>query len=473
MVKHLAHTLAESFEYVGRWWLPPDPEDKIDGKLTFDQEHGVRLELSGAFRSVPFPTNRGFHCDFINGFTDNGVECTLIDNYESAWKFSAPGFLTHGFLSNLLVLGHYYTSHAQMQFAKCLVNYDHLEEWISPQGFDIHYTHHPDPRAAHEYVLRGRTQEYFHETLQAGTLRLRLSSTIHGGSGSATKATLEKEAFLEADYTEARDFEAFRQLTKELAQLLSVFMGDITWPRKLHLIPMVEEDDDVNGQPRTVSIFYRLGWISTRRRPYHFEMPVDFQAFSERLPAIVENWLSPRTRLQAVRDLFFSTLYSNRTNYLNGLLNFTHAADAFHRERFGGNYVPKGKFKRHFADMKRSLPDTLPADLRESVLTRLRYANEYPMRERLRLLLTELDGQLRNLVTQDVPKFVKRVIDTRNYYVHYSETRSSSVMEPPEILAANRRLELLLRIMFMRDLGFTDQEIYQMLHNKRSLLPWD
>ncbi len=45
--------MLEEIAYSGEWWLPNNPEEKVKGKLTFNQNDGARLKLEKSFTQLP------------------------------------------------------------------------------------------------------------------------------------------------------------------------------------------------------------------------------------------------------------------------------------------------------------------------------------------------------------------------------------------------------------------------------------
>lgn len=472
MANYLAHTLQDSFEYEGMWWLPDSPENELPGKLSFDPEKGARLSLLGSLDDSPFPVGEPFHCGVINGITANGVKCTLMDNYQVGWHYSSLGMRTQSLVANLLILGECLIDYEQLRFSSCRVTYDHLEEWITPNAFDFELINGVETKG---YSVRASSRKFFDEFITAANLKLSLSNFLSGSDlYTATSITLRSEAFLKLVPTNPLHFEEFRKLVTDLGRLLAILIGNNTWPQKVQFIfPMGDESDD-HSPPVTVSTFYRLTTTSMIRKLHRHSMTVDFPTFVSHLSVIVERWLSCSPGLQSVKYLFFTAQYNESINLENRFLNLVHALESYHRAVFGGKYISQDEYEAFRAVIEKGFPKGLPDDLENALRSRLKYGNEYALRKRLTLLLKSLDKKLLAIITSlPMTQFVDQIVDTRNYYVHYDEESKDKAMTIDEMFYARPRLALFVRILLLRTLGFDDEQIYQMVHDKPALLPWD
>jgi len=200
-------------------------------------------------------------------------------------------------------------------------------------------------------------------------------------------------------------------------------------------------------------------------------MPVEFETFVSKLPAIADHWLSHDLGFQTVKNLFFYTLYSGDTGMTNTLLNLAHALESYHRCRVGGQYVDNETYETYRKKIVSGLPEEIPSDLKDALKGRIKYGNQFSLRKRLGDLLSSLEPNLRKLVTTKDAAFVNTVVAARNYNVHFDEEDEAHAVKGAGILYLNKRLELLLRILFLRELGFNDSEIQEMLEDKGRLLP--
>jgi len=317
------------------------------------------------------------------------------------------------------------------------------------------------------------TDEVFRVDLVLTDVVLSLSNRIGSSDRDPTKFVLTNEVFVKMDSSNPRELEVFQHWVSDLGRLIGLLMGDITWPRKVHLTPLAADDEVREEVPSTISLFFRPVLASDTRRPHHHEMPVVFEKFVSKLPSIVDHWLSHDPRFQPVKDLFFYTLYSGDNSPTNRLLNLAHALEAYHRYRIGGQYVDKDIYESFREEIISSLPSSIPSDLRDALKGRIKYGNQFSFRKRLGSLLSSLEPKLRRLVTTNEEPFVKAVVASRNYNVHFDEEDEALAVKGADILFLNQRLELLLRIFFMRDLGFNDSEIHEMIVDKGRLLPWN
>jgi hypothetical protein len=97
--------MIEEFEYKGRWWLPDDPEEKIDGTLSFTPGEGAVLDLIGSFENIKSTNYKGsitkkvwagkpFEPEIVLGTSSDGKNITLHKCFVTNGSDSSSGFPT-------------------------------------------------------------------------------------------------------------------------------------------------------------------------------------------------------------------------------------------------------------------------------------------------------------------------------------------------------------------------------------------
>ena len=107
--------MIRSFEYVGKWYLPDNPEDELYGTLRFTPEGGALLELFGVFERKT--VNRKYPMlepNVILGNSSNGKSITLLGcsetrtqlplNSEGESTFQAKYILVGALFDKVIVL---------------------------------------------------------------------------------------------------------------------------------------------------------------------------------------------------------------------------------------------------------------------------------------------------------------------------------------------------------------------------------
>jgi hypothetical protein len=116
-------------------------------------------------------------------------------------------------------------------------------------------------------------------------------------------------------------------------------------------------------------------------------------------------------------------------------------------------WIPVDEWKTN----KRLMLDALPEDKRPDWSDRLPSAYRQSLRERLDELCQSL-APVAEYLKMDAD-FVKAVVDTRNYYHHWSSGLEAKCMSPNEMGYAMRKLRVLLESLLMLQAGFSHNEV--------------
>ncbi|MFN7602609.1 MAG: HEPN domain-containing protein, partial [Bacteroidota bacterium] len=88
----------------------------------------------------------------------------------------------------------------------------------------------------------------------------------------------------------------------------------------------------------------------------------------------------------------------------------------------------------------------------------LKYGNELSLRKRLDSILRKTHPRLLELIG-DTEKFISKVLNTRNFLVHYDASLEKNVIKPDQFFSFNLKLKILLQICILQELGFNEKQI--------------
>lgn len=185
---------------------------------------------------------------------------------------------------------------------------------------------------------------------------------------------------------------------------------------------------------------------------------------------------------RVVCELFFSHFYSPFTYVESRFLNLVEALEAFHRKTRDGEYMTKEECRKNFYQNLKNKIDEVPKiqeppgspGFRDSLVGRLRFAYEYALKKRLGGFFGEGLGEkfLDIFVYQKCDhtkkqraacrdNFIKVIVDTRNYYIHFDEHPNVQVLEGSELWQATQKLEIFFSIVLLSALGIQPNIIDQ------------
>lgn len=172
---------------------------------------------------------------------------------------------------------------------------------------------------------------------------------------------------------------------------------------------------------------------------------------------VVRLWLAGGEKLKAAVYHFSSSLQFASPKHQVNLINVCQALEALHREFYPGSkgcYIPESDYEKlqtelndvigkNLADLAKHYQQEDPAnypamaELIHSLKTslqkgRIQFGNEKAQRRRLTELLRRLNGSLPKLlkpVIDNKLQFVSKIVDTRNYFIHFSDPEGKRLTE--------------------------------------------
>lgn len=213
---------------------------------------------------------------------------------------------------------------------------------------------------------------------------------------------------------------------------------------------------------------------------YQKDMLFEFTDIEPSFTDIYSQWISRSADLEPTIQSYFAALYTDELYSIDRFLSLAQAIESYHRRAFSGSYLSKSDFQR----LKQALIEAIPSDLPNEVIAasqgKIQFFNEYSQRTRYNDLIAILKTEYGETVSrhiEDSDEFIKLVIDTRNYYIHFDPKSKGKSAEGLGLMILIEKLLFLLEVVFMRELGFKPENVaelidrtekYQFLRNYRS-----
>ena len=249
-----------------------------------------------------------------------------------------------------------------------------------------------------------------------------------------------------------------RELLRELGSLLTLLAYEPMLPRKL--VGVTRERTVLRiPRPCRVDIFTSQWRGRTMRELAANEFMLSYGSIGDRFGKLVQGWFEQVDQLRSVRTLFFSVIFNDAMYLESRFLSLAQALEAYHRALCDGQYVDPATYDKYADQLRNALDPTMPAPLKQALKARIKFGNEYSQRRRFRLLLSGLDERLRGFVTADVDKFVKVVVDTRNYLIHRDEGEKGVVAQGRDLLLLCEQTRLLIYILLLQAAGLDDPTV--------------
>lgn len=444
----------------GTWWIPDCPRRRRPGVLHYSADRGPELQCEGLLRQSPHVAEYPPPERLIVGRASDGTAVTIwkawpnrVTSHSEGKGKSYPvcNYVAFGFF-----LGGRFPTDGDVVFDRIEAIVPPLTPWTRARVFDSEWAEDdvhrvtykappstevvvpgpvpgsPDALLAIEWRLTESDGWYAHSAEAAAQLSLRL--------GEPVPFTVLKPYF--------EHMLQFFELAMSLpltAEYLTLF-GPKTGRRG------VRYHERLDSPPGDDEHF----WMNM-----YFTLP-DVQVDLGRL---VSTWLNNiRERgLESVVGIHRNLLTEYATPEFRFLL-VTSALETYHQRVMPAAWIEPEKAKSHRERMLQALPDCYRAEWER----RLPGAYDLSLRERLDQLSQSLAPVANHL--QMHADFMKAVVDTRNYYHHWSPRLEGKCMSPSEMVAATAKLRVLMEALLMREAGFSsDDVVANVKRNSRAL----
>ena len=153
----------------------------------------------------------------------------------------------------------------------------------------------------------------------------------------------------------------------------------------------------------------------------------------------------------------------------NDFLNIAQAAETLHdRMHPGAVKMPKAEY----AAIKKNILDNVPAECKPFVQGLLQYGNNVSLSQRLNELVAASPQKVLAYFIPDTSMFVKEVLESRNYYTHYTMSGKKHVKQGQELMVLTNRVQVLLVINLLMYIGFSSDLIEKLYDNQDYRLRW-
>ncbi|GEM_PF-1017971 len=460
--------LYDSFTEQGLFWLAGKRDDEVPGTLAYDPENGAVLSLLGIFGEVheAFGRALGGSRDeeaVIHGVTMKGKPVSLLHAHDTKRQLNMPGIASETWTSNLMVIGAYITCSDEPIFPKCYFRFNEIETWLEHSPFTA--THDTDAKTLNVFAEKPREMPFAsHAEFEVSTV-----GGLYSNNKPDTRFAIDVISQMAITPPEPRSLDWHLNRAARLQELASLCTG--------HYLPLTSfelrgPDVELGGggtRPSEVHLYARLihgesGVAATTKRRTPIVTGPELTRFN---PQAVQHWFDQFEAFDPALRLFF-TITSGGQMFTNiRLLLAIQALEVFHRRTGGDTVMPETEFASFADGMTAAIPANANPDMREKLESLYRFANEPSLKQRLRAIVASLTQAFGEAPGGFNGKFLRKLVDTRNYYTHFSEELSERTLDGEGMYWATRRVILLLTLLFLQRIGLAAADIKPLLKRHR------
>ncbi|MBN2424490.1 MAG: hypothetical protein JXR46_02840 [Calditrichaceae bacterium] len=450
-------------QYLGVWWLPDSPENKVGGLLNFYKNKEITLELVGTFSSL-FNYKKGkttyistkreiVKYPIILGYlSGENQKITLYECWPKKYSINS-GLSTEHLNPSVVFLGAHFNSLDEISFKKIKIHYDALSYFLKDSGFKVKLkTINPDEFILDEYSLTYSYPESIDISLEE--VELKFNFEINLPLSIKNEMVLSEKPFI--------------VINSEFTKTLDDWINDYIDPLRFLLsfstmMPSIVQNLNVyiETENNPVEVIFHQQESKIKQLPME---RIDKLFFIEEdvkdLKRLIFLWFKTFVKYKSVFDLFFNIEYSPKLDLKNKFLNTIQALEMYHREKYKNHKNWDDEiFKKRVGEIL--IP--FSGKYRKWLKSLTRYANEPNLNERLKLIIESLNGTVNNLF-EDQSLFTKSVSDTRNYLTHNNPNLKNKILTGSDLFWASEKLMFILQTSFLTDLDFTFDEINKILN---------
>jgi hypothetical protein len=454
--------------HLSQWWLPQLPERAAAGRALITPEKGILIETAGDLESewAPFeqpgPIGRDTlarRSPIIHGRLSNGTAVTLARCIQSS--MSLPGIGSgprySSYVAELAYVGQHFATEDDAIFTSLVLEYPQLVDWVGSSLKTL-----SPPRADRDRTTSA--VEYDHGVLarlNLNGLNLILRTDVTMQIKVNRSVQLVESCHIEVLPVSARSYAELLPIVFRINCLLTLCLGSSVAPKKTRGLP-VEARDNMNPELRSalgrVDIVQSERPDDTSEKPRHlYEQLVPWPKIAPKLDKTFASHFAAFEQLEPAYQMYFATLRRSDLYLEHTFLSIMMALETYDRCRRGGKYIDDGEWDRLRPPIEAHIPAEADDDLRESITTRLKYANEYSLRQRLRCLAEEWVG-LFDFFRIDTKRWVDLVTDTRNKLVHESRIGREDVAVAGGLHGLVQSLRALTEALLLTEIGLNRDE---------------
>jgi hypothetical protein len=455
-------------EYLGDWWLPEAPDERVAGTLRLTPGGRIELTCLGDFPGyktsfsgrmaaaqkenlgvtvVPISLEPSRTPPLINGMAHSEGKWQQITLCATDYMGGSQAgfFAEHSiarFRVKIAIIGHCFESLEDTTFDAVEANFFRVRSWL---GYDF-----LQRTVTEELKQRSVTGTFTFQALPEVDIpsldaRLSFATRVRPKRERNFRFEIKYDVPIELRPSVAQPFEWYLSAFGKLQILISLLCGNSA--NSISYVGLAK------GERLDIYFDSTTEWVEDA---YDDTATLTtLAALESEFPQLVNTWFENFERFGKAIYLYNANLKEGRMYPDLRLLSLAQAAESAHRELYGEWRWDETEMAR-YEDVKARLLSELVGNIspafNDSLTERLDEVLRTPFRKRLQALYKAVAPVVRHYIPEREP-FVEAVLITRNYFTHHARELESRAAEGAALIVLNIRLEVLLSATFLRELG--------------------
>lgn len=412
----------DRMEITGHWWVPGNEDRKFKGKLAIfpDGDGRILLECTETEASV------------LHGISDDDKTLITLNNLLLRQSYLIP--FQSEFSFRTAFLGAHLPANNNPLFSQAAFSFDGLNCWIN----ELHNTG-TNISAAQSVLIDYPSYERDEYDFGNGIIL-----TIYQGKDWNPSPN----NFMHLAYPSPVPLKNIQDDIHKIRNLLVLLCDQ---PINLYFL-------QVGDKTTSIDVYsHALGW---NEKPRNYRLIYSYHSIREKFQEILSNWLAGYENLKPSIYMLVGVTGVPHPFLESQFIYLMQGLEVFHRHTRNKSLMTQEKY----TSICEILSNACPAEHKEWLLDVLKYRNEYPLKTRLKELFQEFPyfGSVK-----EASKLIHSVVSHRNYLMHGG--KKEPIEGGRELLWRTQRLEALLKLCLLKELGFNNIEIAALTAKHRGI----
>lgn len=440
--------MKENFEIEGIWFLPSDPNQIVSGTLRFDTVGRIQLDTIGSLGGYDDDPN------IILGTSTDGKKYTLLDTMLIGARDNSSGMSTRSYSIDHLIKNGHFKNLTDIQFDRLYCQYNLFEDWVGSSVFQV-------TESIKDNVLEikyHQPDDFNFEVNESINGKITFSRTSFNRQRLQTLVNLEQQNYFELEFKDPVDLQTLMECQHKFQNFLTLATAENVFPEKV----VVRNTRDTSLNEGLEVYFSPFGEkkniVVSKIEKF---MLFTFKDVKDKFSDIISSWYIKCNELEPVIFLLFNNLYNKGKFSPFSFLGIIQALETFHRYL---NPTPESVISKHEKRVK-NISDSLTGIDKGWIKYKLKYAFEPSLHDRLNEILDNYSTEIILQLLDDREKFIRTVVNDRNFYTHYDKRLEETKMNMPELIRVTEILQLILTTCILTEIGFEKGQLLELHKN--------
>jgi len=400
--------IEEPFSISGYFWLPSDEDNKLYGTLTVEDGGKIELEILGKF-----PNNSNIN--IIVGKTERGhfvlEKCFVLTHNIQITNPVKNRLLITTMYKNITYIKE--EKNEKILFDTFSFTVDGLNEWLNIKKIKT-----DEDNFNKKFIIKNEELEKFRFNVTENIILEFLMSLSINYKDYDVSMKQSSRIKLISNKKEPLDY--FIEIANKIVKFLSLAIDESI---NIKDIEVTDSNifNELNGKkyPIEIEVYGSImHFFKDVPKIEFYTMLFQYTNIQDSFEEKINNWIKSYSVIESALNLFFSVRYNPSQYVESEFLSLTQALETYHRQL----YKTDKNFKERVVEIMNPFKEYIGSD-------------------------------------EVIEELSKKIKITRNYYTHYDDKNRDKAIPRRELSSLSRRIEGILQLAFLTQIGFNKVEI--------------